>query len=104
MPAIKIASNNHSRLEFRAGRWALAFANATALVLRFSLSAAEMYSGLEAGFESGCGSSEAKGLELSGICGPPAQFSKRATMRVRSARASRARSLTQSPISRRVAA
>ena len=51
----------------------------------------------------GDGISEAKGLELSGICGRSAQFSRRATMRVRSASALLASPVTQSPISRRVA-
>lgn len=43
--------------------------------------------GQEPGGATGGGSSEANGLELSGICGPSDQFSSTATMRVRSANA-----------------
>jgi len=98
------AATNASRIQITfdervAGRFAaalaLALAKATAFTLKFSRKAVEIgvlsLSVLGAGHEpraaTGGGISEANGLELSGICGPSDQFSKTATMRVRSASA-----------------
>src|SRR5450755_179187 len=106
MPAIRIAHRIQSTLEERAGLPGLALASGAALTPRLSRSAAEigsLFGGCVLGGAIGDGISEAKGLELSGISGPSAQFSRRATMRVRSARALLASPVTQSPISRRVA-
>src|SRR5882724_3105306 len=106
MPAITIAHRIQSTLVDRVGLLWLAFASAAALTPRLSRNAVEIGSLSGGGVDGdtmGDGISEAKGLELSGICGPSAQFSRRATMRVRSAKALLASPVTQSPISRRVA-